>query len=744
MGYNSIPNDINTQYNTETGYGVRYTTNYKGLLTGILTAQLTGNGTISPTYLYSVMYYDKKGQLIQTKSNNHLPGGIEKEYFAYDFTGQPTAKKKVHSATGKATQTEIYSYTYDHAGRLTNSTHNWNGITNTLADNTYDELGRLKTNHKGGSYANSKLKTTYGYNIRSWTTSISSPLYVENLYYNSVTSPGLSPVACYNGNLSGISWQFYDSPDPFGCGQLGYNFFYDNLSRLKDAKFWRCGSDNQTDDRSMYLTYDKHGNIATLERYGNLTATTYGKIDHLRGLVYYGNQLNRVLDYGSKVSYEGSMDFKDHIDMYNEYTYNANGAMTKDLNKGINIIQYNSLNLPMLMDVKSPVAEARNEYTYSATGNKLKVTQKYNPNFSTTPVIGSAINTSLLTMNKTTDYVGNIVYEDGALKRILVDGGYIEWGQRFYYITGHLGNNNLVLHGDGSVKQRNQYYPFGMNFASDAAQGYQPYKYNGKELDKTLGVNLYDYLARWLDPSGRFTTIDPHAEKYYSISPYAAFMNNPINVIDPDGRDAYYLTDDGRMVLALKNDDKYDTLHGKNKDLTSKGDPLKVNDKNLLPQLSGLNGDSKGAMTANGADAFNIFKFAADNSNVEWSLSGFKNEGEMNYYLNTQFSDAQASMGDNYAFKREDMLFNVHSHSRENATKGGSGYSINPDGTLARVSEDGLNAKDFYIERGNKIMPLYVYHRHTKGLYQYTPWNKAARTWRNIQSGKRMKSIINP
>ncbi len=100
--------------------------------------------------------------------------------------------------------------------------------------------------------------------------------------------------------------------------------------------------------------------------------------------------------------------------------------MNKDLNKGISQIQYNSLNLPRLMDIKSPVGEARNEYTYSASGAKLKVVQKWNPNYSTAPVIGSGVNVSAMTQSKTTDYVGNKVYEDGQLKRILIDGGYFD------------------------------------------------------------------------------------------------------------------------------------------------------------------------------------------------------------------------------------------------------------------------------------------------------------------------------
>nr|WP_255351452.1 RHS repeat-associated core domain-containing protein [Dysgonomonas sp. BGC7] len=51
-------------------------------------------------------------------------------------------------------------------------------------------------------------------------------------------------------------------------------------------------------------------------------------------------------------------------------------------------------------------------------------------------------------------------------------------------------------------------------------------------------MNLYDYSARYMEPAlGRFTSIDPHAENYYSISPYAYVANNPMRFIDPDGRD---------------------------------------------------------------------------------------------------------------------------------------------------------------------------------------------------------------
>lgn len=84
----------------------------------------------------------------------------------------------------------------------------------------------------------------------------------------------------------------------------------------------------------------------------------------------------------------------------------------------------------------------------------------------------------------------------------------------------------------------NNYYPFGLSFGEEFGeeQGIQDFKYNGKKLDKTHGLNQYDYAARFMDLGMiRFTTVDPLAEKYYSISPYAYVHNNPMNAIDMKG-----------------------------------------------------------------------------------------------------------------------------------------------------------------------------------------------------------------
>lgn len=530
----------------EAAYLRRYGTDagiyeHKGLVTGTKVAQLHPDGTIGSSYLYTCLYYDIRKRLIQSVSTNHLEG-IEKEYIAYNFIDQPVKKTHVHTKNGSGggRQTEVYAYTYDHAGRLLKITHQLNGgMIVTLAENTYDELGRLKTNKKGGV---ANTTTTYTYNVHSWIKSVSSALFSQTLYYNE--SYGGSAKQ-YNGNISAMSWK-QNSETNYN----GYAFTYDGLSRLTAADYLVNGV-SSTHFRTAYM-YDKHGNMTSLQRYGKKDVGTgtssYGPVDDLT-MTYVGNQLTQVDDAVGTISFAQSMDFKNYSNAAVEYTYNANGAMTKDLNKGISDIRYNSLNLPRRMDIKSPVAEARNEYTYSASGTKLKVVQKWNPSYSTIPVIGSVINTAALSMSKTTDYVGNFIYENNVLKRILINGGYIENGVYHYYLTDHQGNNRIVVNASGVIVQRNNYYPFGTTFGDNtvAEQGKQPYKYNSKELDQMHGLNWYDYSARWKD-DWRFMTVDPLAEKYYSTSPYVYCANSPSNNVDLDGKSWYSYNQDGKTI----------------------------------------------------------------------------------------------------------------------------------------------------------------------------------------------------
>ena len=101
------------------------------------------------------------------------------------------------------------------------------------------------------------------------------------------------------------------------------------------------------------------------------------------------------------------------------------------------------------------------------------------------------------------------------------------------------GNVHCVVRQDGAVAESNDYYPYGTPFTTAGAV--QPYKYGAKELDRMHGLDLYDSQARWYDSLlGRTSTLDPKAEKYYSLSPYLWCMGNPVKYEDRNGESPIY------------------------------------------------------------------------------------------------------------------------------------------------------------------------------------------------------------
>lgn len=145
------------------------------------------------------------------------------------------------------------------------------------------------------------------------------------------------------------------------------------------------------------------------------------------------------------------------------------------------------------------------------------------------------------------------------LHRINIEGGHIELNKAtgkfeiLYHLTDHLGNVRAELSTDGSIKRHTSYYPFGMEW--DESSDIE-YAYNGKEKQEMHGFNMYDYGARFYDQTiGRWHSMDPLAEKYYSISPYAYCANNPVKNIDPDGRDWYSYIDKDDKTQYVYNPD---------------------------------------------------------------------------------------------------------------------------------------------------------------------------------------------
>ena len=497
-------NSTGTSYGLPTGQFTKDTSGYgRGSLTG---SAVTVFG--SSTKIYKAFYYDIKGRMTKSVQNNLL-SGYDITSTVYTFSDKPSGVTHTHTASGKSTRTEVYTYTYDHADRISKVQRSLGGTSITLYDATYDNFGRLLTKQYHGTSIN---KLTYAYNLRSWLTGISGTCFTQNVYYN--TGVG---TAKYNGNISSMTWKSGNESTV-----RGYKFTYDGLDRMLNATYGETASISTNANRfSENVTgYDKNGNIKSLQRYGQTGASAYGLIDNLT-FTLNGNQLSRVDDAVMASAYGGGFEFKDGVKQVGEYTYDANGNLTKDLNKGITDIQYNCLNLPSAVTFSDGSTIT---YVYAADGTKLRTVHK----------IGGA--------TTTTDYCGNVVYENGAQKLLITEEGYITLSDNkyYYYLKDHQGNNRVVINQSGAVEETNHYYLFGGVFASSTST--QPYKYNSKEYDTKKGLNWYDYGARHYDAVlGRFMTVDPLAEKYYSESLYTYCYSNPINCIDPNGKDGIYI-----------------------------------------------------------------------------------------------------------------------------------------------------------------------------------------------------------
>lgn len=544
-----------------------------GQLTGTWVRVLT---TPSETFNeQSYTLYDPKYRPIRSYTANHL-GGYTRIDSKLDFSGKIEFTQTYHKLNSSSPEYMVKdSYTYTDEDRLLMHIQQINGGAEQLiAHNSYDELGRLVSKNVGGTDTTGAVglqKVDYRYNIRGWLTDINNirpesdpmlqmeeeDLFGFRINYNKVTESeegGISYASAsvngqvkplYNGNIAETFWKT-NSDNVL----RKYGYQYDALNRLNKAIYQKPVSGNPVPgsyDESV--NYDKNGNITSLKRSGNLDHPTVTiDIDDL-SYTYNGNRLMRVNDATNNP--EG---FKDngYGNTYNDYTYDANGNMTKDENKKITNVVYNHLNLP----TEILFADGNKiNYLYNAAGTKVQ---------------------KLVTENSSTkriDYQNGFQYLSQKLSFFPHAEGYVQVTSDTYFnyvfnYTDHLGNIRVSWTWDDkngalAIMEENHYYPFGLKHRAynteeytytmpmDGSPGYNvpelnvvvprtpnpyKYKYNGKELQDELGLNVYDYGARNYDAAiGRWMNIDPLAEKMRRYSPYSYAFNNPMRFIDPDG-----------------------------------------------------------------------------------------------------------------------------------------------------------------------------------------------------------------
>ena len=296
------------------GYGDVYP-DHTGKLTGERTYLQDGSGES----LLSAYYYDMDGNVVESRSSNHV-GGMESVHALYDLAGKPLKSRLVYTDGEGAETIAERTYGYDHAGRLTVVTHRiGGGETRVLLKNSYDGVGRLAAAEmNGGSY-----RTGYSYNVRGWLTEIASPLMEQTLNY---TEHSLRRKPYMNGNINSVTTK-NNLINPVtgqvtGSGKATVIYMYDKLNRLTSSTYEPEGRPTNPAAYNTAYNYDLNGNITMLSRQGvnqrldedgEAVYAGYGFTDQITA-TYDGNRLVKAKDYAGEVVYGDAFDFRGGAD----------------------------------------------------------------------------------------------------------------------------------------------------------------------------------------------------------------------------------------------------------------------------------------------------------------------------------------------------------------------------------------------------------------------------------------------
>lgn len=449
-------NTISTSYGSSPEYAepLTQTLNPEGKLTWESEKVL---GTA--TYLYKVYYYDEKSRVLQVRFSNPS-GSISTLSNQYNFAGQVIRTVEIHQKGGtNPSNVGVYTKTlYDDLGRQTYYGQKTNPTDSykTHATFAYDHLGQLKTKTVGTHPVSSQPLETqdYHYNVRGWLLGVNQPFTQDTtdesrwfgyqLAYDS-DGPTLYSAANtlqqkrYNGGISRMQWK------SAGDKKIRkYELNYDNLNQLTAANFYQYAgaafTQNALNFTAFNMAYDYNGNITSMGQYGWKAATGNTVIDAI-GYNYQlnGNRLTNAIDgvndtatllgdFRASRTYMNEIGGKSYITV--DYTYDFNGNQTKDLNKDIDTVLYNYLNLPESVHIKG---KGKIVYSYTASGAKLSKV-----------VTDSSVNPIRIT---TTSYYGQFVYES-VQHSVAQPQDYVE---KLMYFSGTEGRSRHI--GSGVFKE---------------------------------------------------------------------------------------------------------------------------------------------------------------------------------------------------------------------------------------------------------------------------------------------------
>ena len=186
------------------------------------------------------------------------------------------------------------------------------------------------------------------------------------------------------------------------------------------------------------------------------------------------------------------------------------------------------------------------------------------------------------------------------------------------------------------------------------------FTFTGKEKDSETGYGYFG--ARYMDHElmTMWLSVDPMADKYPSISPYAYCAWNPVKLIDPDGRDIWEIDRKGNVTWKAQSDKT--TIYAVNKQGERIGASVDLSNDDILSQIKDhgakcqrtdaqgtpiKTGRLQAAVSTDKKDIVKFFKFTSENTDQEWGIYAFHKGKDSKYGIITyQYDDETPSKSD--------------------------------------------------------------------------------------------------
>lgn len=541
-------------------------------------AIMNGQDEFANQYLNKIMFYNRFRQQTAMLREGIL-GAMDIEFIEYHPVRKLVMRtKKLHTFEDNLVGIRNW-FAYDKMDQVIEVSEKLNNEPKRILQRKeYNILGHT-IHKKVGIRATIALhEEVYKYTERGWLKKINDlnnqqSLFALELAYNQPTifhgevSDGFAP------KMDGIVSQVHWASPRIDATIQGYDLLYDPFNQLMQANHHVIQTGSSAIEDGYFSVqiegYDLHGNMQGIKRWTKYNGNKE-LIDKLQ-FTYQNDQLVSATDYVGNTLKE--LGFTESVNLPNEYSYTSKGYLKEDLNLG-HSFTYNQYN--QVQTVRSQDGE-KLDFIYLADGTLLaKVFAKSSTAIQNWNVLFEDIEYQ---GKKDSLYIQTIHHIEGHYWPTQGNNYQAE-----YHIKDHLGSvrvrfSDLNRNGhitSSEVKEIKQYYPFGMSWNTDnAVIDYSRKGYAGMDYLSEMGLNQYDFKARWYNPSVcRWSGVDPLATNFYTWNPYQYNYNAPFNYKDPTGLSSenatVYKGKAARMIFAALK-----SRYGSGEDKSGGPDPKK-------------------------------------------------------------------------------------------------------------------------------------------------------------------------